>query len=75
MNSITLDQAVAAARELSEDAQAELAAELMQRVEDISVPDRSPARQALIRDRLSKPLAAISRDDLTAMLRRYNPDV
>ena len=70
---ITLDEAVEAARRLPENAQAELAAELMERVEDVSTPERPEDRQRLIKDRLSKPLEAITRDELMAMLRRYNP--
>jgi hypothetical protein len=70
---ITLDKAVEAARRLPENAQAELAAELMERVEDVSTPERPEDRQRLIKDRLSKPLEAITRDELMAMLRRYNP--
>jgi hypothetical protein len=72
---ITLDEAVAAAKELPEDAQAELAMELMERVEDVLVPERPAPRQALIRERLSRPFEPISRDELTAMLRRYNPSI
>lgn len=70
---ITLDDAVEAARRLPESAQTELAVELMERVEDISTPERPEDRQFLIKERLSKPLEAISRDELMALLRRYNP--
>lgn len=70
---ITLDDAIEAARRLPENVQTELAAELMERVEDISTPGRSEDRQRLIKERLAKPLEAIPRDDLMALLRRYNP--
>ncbi len=70
---ITLDEAVEAARQLPAGTQVELATELMERVEDVSTPDRPAERQELIKDRLSKPLEAISRDQLMAMLRQYNP--
>ncbi len=72
---ITLDEAIAAARELPEAAQTELAVELMEWVEDVSVPDRPSERQAIIRDRLSRPLTAVSRNALTDILRRYNPAI
>ena len=70
---ITLDEAVAAARELPEAAQAELAVELMEWVEEVSAPRRSAEQQAVIRDRLSRPLKAIPRDAIVNILRRYNP--
>jgi hypothetical protein len=70
---VTLDEAVEAARRLPENAQAELAAELMESVEDVSTPERPEDRQRLIKDRLSKPIEAVTRDELMAMLRRYNP--
>jgi hypothetical protein len=75
MNSktVTLDKAVEAARKLSPEAQEALARELLERVEDFSAPERSPERQAIIEDRLSRPLKEVSRDDLMAMLRQYNP--
>ncbi|PIW29818.1 MAG: hypothetical protein COW30_03940 [Rhodospirillales bacterium CG15_BIG_FIL_POST_REV_8_21_14_020_66_15] len=72
---VTLDDAVSAARKLPSDAQAAIARELMEQVEDFSTPERSAERQKIIKDRLSKPLRAISRDELTAMLRRYNPAI
>ena len=70
---ISLDEAVKAVRRLPEDTQAALASELMERVEDVSTPDRPDDRQALIKDRLSKPLKVVSRDEFMAMLRQYNP--
>ena len=72
-NTITLDEAVEAAQKLPIDAQAALANALMQHVEDLSTPARPHERQKLIKDRLAKPLKAISRDELMAMLRQYNP--
>ena len=66
---ITLDEAIKAARELPADTQEALASELMEHVEDLSTPDRSDDRQEIIKDRLAKPLKAISRDELMAMLR------
>ena len=70
---ISLDEAVKAARRLPTDTQAALASELMERVEDVSTPDRPSECQALIKDRLAKPLKAISRDEFMTMLRQYNP--
>lgn len=70
---ITLDEAVKAAQKLPIDTQAALANELMEHVEDLSTSDRPGERQNLIKDRLAKPLKAISRDKLMAMLRQYNP--
>jgi hypothetical protein len=70
---ISLDEAVKAARRLPADTQVALASELMERVEDVSTPDRPHDRQALIKDRLEKPLKAVSRDEFMAMLRQYNP--
>ena len=75
MKIVTLDDAVLAARKLPSDAQMAVARELMEQVEDFSTPDRSADRQQAIKDRLGKPLRAISRDELMAMLRQYNPAV
>ena len=72
---ITLDDAVKAARLLPTDTQAALANELMEQVEDLSTPDRPADRQKIIKDRLAKPLKAISRDEFMAMLRQYNPSL
>jgi uncharacterized membrane protein len=72
---VTLDEAVDAARKLPRDKQAAVAAELMEYVEALSPPDRPDDRQALIKARARQPLKAISRDDLMAMLRKYNPDL
>jgi hypothetical protein len=45
----------------------------MEHVQDMSAPDRPADRQDLIKDRLAKPLKAISRDELMSMLWQYNP--
>ena len=68
----TLDEAVAAARALPEAAQELIAAEIMESVEDLTPSKRSPERQAIIKDRLAKPLKTVSREELTAMLRKYD---
>jgi len=70
---ITLDEAVEAARKLPNDTQAALASELMERIEDVSTIERPSDRQKVIKDRLAKPFKAISRDEFMAMLRQYNP--
>ena len=69
----TLDDAVQAARSLSAEAQDVLAMEIMESIEDLNPPERPTDRQAVIIDRLSRPLAAISRDELMTILRQYNP--
>lgn len=71
----TLDRAIEAARGLPAETQEAVAAELMEVVEDLSTPDRPNDRQELIKKRLAKPLKAVSRDHLTAILRRYNPTI
>jgi hypothetical protein len=70
---VTLDKAIEAARKLPQEAQEALAKELLERVEEFSAPERSPERQVVIKDRLSRPLKEVSLDDLMAMLRQYNP--
>jgi hypothetical protein len=72
-NTISLEEAVKIARRLPVDTQAALANELMEHVQDLSKPDRPDDQQDLIKDRLAKPLKAISRDELMAMLWQYNP--
>lgn len=69
----TLDEAVAATRELHEDVQSMVAHEVFEMIEDISVPPRSPEDQAEIKRRLTQPRQAVTRDELMAMLRQYNP--
>ena len=69
----TLDDAVQAARSLPDEAQQALAQEIIERVEDFTTPDRSPERQAIVKERLSKKLEAVPREDLMAILRQYNP--
>lgn len=70
---VTLNDAVSAVRKLPADTQAAIARELIERVEDYSTPDRPAERQTIIKERLGKPLRAISRDELAAMLRQYIP--
>lgn len=72
---VTLNDAISAARKLPQDTQVAIARELMEQVEDFSTPERTTERQQIIKDRLGKPLHAVSRDELTAMLRQYNPTV
>lgn len=72
---VTLDEAITAARKLPRDKQAAVAAELMEYVEDLSAPDRPASRQALIKERAEAPLSAVSRDEIMALLRKYNPDL
>jgi len=70
---ITLEKAVEAARNLPDEAQRELASEMMEWVEEYSTPGRPKTRQDIIRERMSKSLKSISRDDHIKMLRKYNP--
>lgn len=71
----TLDTAIQAVRKLPTAAQEAIAREVMEQVEDFSTPDRSPERQAIIMERMSKPRTYVSRDDFLAMLRQYNPSL
>jgi hypothetical protein len=70
---ITLDDAVKAARDLPEETQEALAKTLMDQIEDFATPERSPERQTIIKERVQQQLKAISRDELMAMLRQYDP--
>lgn len=70
---ISLDEAIQAARDLPQEAQAALAKILMDEIEDFAVPYRSHEHQVHIRQRSQQPLKAISRNELMAMLRQYNP--
>ncbi len=75
MTNVTLEDAVEAARKLPVETQEAVAAELMEYVEDLSTPNRPSERQAIIKERIERPLKAISRDQLMAMLRQYNPAI
>ena len=70
---ISLDEAVEAARELPAETQAALASELMERVEDYQTPGLTPEQQKIVKERLAMPREHVSREDFLAMLRRYNP--
>lgn len=70
-----LDIAFRAICKLPESAQEAIAHEVMEQVEDFSTPDRSPERQAIIKERMSKPRDFVSRDDFMTMLRQYNPSL
>ncbi len=72
---ITLDEAVMAARELPAAAQEALAKELLDCVADYQTPDRPAQRQQIIQERLAKPLHAVSRDEVMELLRNYDPDL
>ena len=72
---ITLDDAIKAARQLPEDTQTALADELMAQVEDLSTPGRPSDRQKIIKGRLANPLKAVSREAFMGMLRHYNPSL
>lgn len=72
---VSLDDAVRAARDLPQDAQKALAQTLMDQIEDFTTPKRSHERQTIIAQRVQSPLSAISRDELMAMLRQYNPAI
>ena len=73
--STALDQAIEAARALPEAAQDLLAHEIMDCISDLEAPSRSQERQAIIKERLSKPLNTISHDEIMSILRRYDPSV
>ena len=70
-----LDIALQAVWKLPEPAQEAIAHEVMEKVEDFSTPARSPERQAIIKERMSKPRKHVSRDDFLTMLRQYNPSI
>ncbi len=70
---VTLDEAVKAARSLPEAAQQLVAYEIMEQIEDLAAPQPSPERIAIIKERLSKPLVEMPREELMAILRKYNP--
>ena len=70
---VSLEDAVAAARALPKAAQDVLAHEIMEQIEDLAAPQPSPERIAIIKERLSRPLVEMPRDEVVAILRRYNP--
>ncbi len=70
----TLDEAIAAAKQLPEDEQAVLAQDILAEIQDGVLPSaRSAEDQAIIAERMSRPRSYVSRDDLMALLRKYNP--
>jgi hypothetical protein len=69
----TLDEAVEAVRKLPEETQSAIAHELMHWVDHLTTPTRDPERQAIIAERMRKPLETVSRDAFMTMLRKYNP--
>lgn len=71
----TLDDAVAATRELPQEVQTMVTQEVFEMIEDVTVTPRSADDQAIIKERLARPRNATSRDDFMAMLKQYNPSV
>lgn len=71
----TLDRAVAAIRELPGEAQEAMAHIIMEHAQGFVLPTRDPEHQALVEERLSKPLKFVSRKEFLATLRRFNPSI
>lgn len=72
----TLDEAVAAAKQLPENAQTVIAQEIAAMVKgDVFPPPRSEKEQAIINERMSKPRTHVSRDDFMTMLRKFHPSL
>ena len=72
----TLDEAVAEVKKLSEAEQTIIAGELITLArEGVLPPPRSPEDQAIIEDRMSKPRTYASREEVMAVLRKYDPAV
>jgi hypothetical protein len=68
---LTLDDAVLIARELPDDAQLAIARGIVEHVADLTGVDRTPEREALIRDRVSRPFE-VPRDDVLAILGQFD---
>ena len=69
----TLDEAVAAVRQLPEDTQAAVAKELVALVEDYRTSGLTDEQREVVAKRLAEPRTHVPRPDFLAMLRRYNP--
>ena len=72
---VTIEDALKAAKTLPDDAQSELAQELVALVEDYRASGLTSEQREIVRKRLADPRTHVSRSDFLAMLRRYNPAV
>ncbi|MCP4936210.1 MAG: hypothetical protein GY927_18905 [bacterium] len=69
----SLEDVIAAMRTLPDQSQQDLASEIMERVDDISNSRLTDEQREIIKERISQPREHVSRDDVHAMLRKFNP--
>ena len=69
----SLEDVIAAMRTLPDQSQQDLASEIMERVDDISNSRLTDEQKDIVKERMSKPREHVSRDDVHAMLRKFNP--
>lgn len=70
---VTIEDALQAAKNLPDETQRELAEELVALVEDYQTPGLTPEQHEVVKERLAKPRRHVARTDFLAMQRRYNP--
>ena len=69
----SLEDEIAAMRTLPDQSQQDLASEIMERVDDISNSRLTDEQREIIKERMSQPREHVSRDDVHATLRKFNP--
>ena len=72
---VTIEDALEAAKTLPDEAQSELARELIALVEDYRASGLTAEQREIVRKRLAEPRTHVPRSDFLVMLRRYNPAV
>jgi hypothetical protein len=70
-----LEKALEAARKLPENAQAEMALDIMERVAAFGTSLLSPTQDAEIRRRLSKPPEYVSEDEMRAFFGKHHVEL
>lgn len=60
-------------RDLPEEMQEAIASEMLERAAALVRSERTPERQAIIKERLAAPRTYVPRAEVMAVLRKYNP--
>ena len=69
----TLDEALTVFHDLPDEMQEAIAAEMLERAEELMRPQRTPERQAIVKERMAAPLTHVPRAEVMAILRKYKP--
>lgn len=69
----TLDEAVTVVRDLPDEMQEAIAAEMLERAEGFVQSQLTDEQRAIVKERMAAPRTYVPRAEVMAMLRKYNP--